>query len=153
MSRAATSRCGKMMAVLLIAGAELVFVSPGLCEAAAAVPSESSHRPAVRFNDGLETRVQALTKELDLDMRQQGEIRSLLKQQRGEIQRIWLSGAVPPTERAPATRAANERVGEEIRALLNEAQKKKYNSVQPSTERSPGKSRSVEEWLDGGRAK
>jgi hypothetical protein len=61
---------------------------------------------------------------------------------------IWSDKSLLPAERVPATRAANVRTGDEIRAILNDEQKKKYNPAPPSAPSEPGDKRSVEQWLD-----
>jgi hypothetical protein len=80
-------------------------------------------------------------------------LRKILTEQRDAVRRIWSDKALLPAERAPATRAANERTGDQIRAMLNDEQKKKYNPPQPTTPHDAGDKRSVEQWLDASRPK
>jgi hypothetical protein len=99
----------------------------------------------------LEDRVMAFSKALGLDAAQQTQFRRILLEQREAVRRIWSDKALLPAERAPAMRVANERTGDEIRAILNDEQKKKYNPPKPSTPREQGDTRSVEQWLDATR--
>jgi hypothetical protein len=117
----------------------------------AAAPTQSKAR---QIGAGtLEDRVMVFTRSLNLDPGQQAKLRKILTEQRDSVRRIWSDKALLPAERAPATRAANERTGDQIRAMLNDDQKKKYNPPQPSTPRDAGDKRSVEQWLDASRQK
>jgi len=100
---------------------------------------------------GLDERVKVFAKALDLDAAQQSQLRRILLGQREAVRRIWSDESLSPAERAPATRAASERAGDEIRAILNGEQRKKYNSAAPATSPDKGEQRSVEQWLDATR--
>jgi hypothetical protein len=64
------------------------------------------------------------------------------------VRKIWTDKALLPAERAPATRAANERTGDEIRAILNDEQRKKYNPPPRATPPARGDTRTVEQWME-----
>lgn len=126
-------------------------VLPALAAAdggAAAVPQRPGHPGGA---GSLEERIKALSTGLDLDALQQGELRKILLEQRESVQKIWSDRSLLPAERAPATRAVNERTGDKIRALLNDDQKKKYNSATASRPSQQGDQRSVEKWMDATR--
>lgn len=97
--------------------------------------------------DALEQRVQLLTHELDLNAQQQQAVRKILLSQREAVRQIWQDPAISPAERAPAVRLAGERTADQIRAVLNEEQKKKYNKPQPEGELSTRARTNVEGWL------
>ena len=99
----------------------------------------------------LADRVKAFTKVLYLNNFQQTQLRKILVQHRDTVRKIWGDKSLLPAERVPATRAANERTGDEIRAILNDEQKKKYNPVPPSIAPDQRDKRSVELWLDSTR--
>ncbi len=99
----------------------------------------------------IEDRVQTFTKSLSLDAAQQAQLRKILVQQRDTVHKIWSDPALLPAERAPATRAANERTGDAIRGILNAQQQEKYNPPKPATTAPPAGSRSVEQWMDAAR--
>jgi hypothetical protein len=101
----------------------------------------------------LEDRVTAFAKALELDPVQQARLRKVLMEQREAVRKIWSDRALLPAERVPATRAANERTGDEIRSILSDDQKKKYNPPMPSSPPERGDTRSVEQWLDATRSR
>jgi hypothetical protein len=97
--------------------------------------------------------VQLLTRELALDAKQQDQVRSILQDQREAVVRIWADPNLSPAERGPATRAAEERTADRIRAVLSEDQKKKYIAPQPNQSVSAGLAAGatgseVEKWLE-----
>jgi len=96
----------------------------------------------------LEERVKAFSKALDLDASQQSQLRKILLGQREAVRKIWRDPLLSPAERVPATRAANERTGDEIREIFNDEQKQKYNTTVPAAAADKGNKRSVEQWLD-----
>ena len=107
------------------------------------------HQPTNRASgSSLEDRVKVLAKALDLDASQQSQLRKILLGQRETVRKIWRDTSLSPAERAPATRAANERTGDEIREILNDEQKQKYNTTVPAAAADKGDKRSVEQWLD-----
>jgi hypothetical protein len=101
--------------------------------AAAAPSSQPAPRPPSRARVGgsLEHRVDVLSKALQLDARQRAELLSILEGQRQAVSKIWSNPALLPAERAPATRAVEERTADQIRALLSDEQKKRYNPPKP----------------------
>lgn len=110
-------------------------------------------RPATNRAPGarLEERVKVFAKALDLDPWQQSQLRKILLAQRDAVRKIWSDGALSPAERVPATQAANRQTGDEIRAILNDEQKKKYNLAASANASDKGDKRSVEQWLDATR--
>jgi Rod binding domain-containing protein len=116
--------------------------------AAAPAPQATSRAPAAAR---LDDRVKAVSTALDLDAAQQTQLRKILLEQRDAVRKIWSDKSLSPAERVPATRAAGTRAGDEIRAILNDEQKKKYNSATPTKPDEQGDKRSVEQWLDAAR--
>jgi hypothetical protein len=74
-------------------------------------------------------------------------VRKILLGQREAVKQIWQDPAIAPAERAPAVRLVGERTADQIRAVLNEEQKKKYNRPQPDGELSTRAHTDVEGWL------
>jgi hypothetical protein len=97
--------------------------------------------------DALDQRVQLLTRELDLNLEQQGAVRQVLRGQREAIEHIWEDTAISPAERAPAVRLVGERAADQIRALLNGEQRKKYNRPLPDGALSTQANADVDGWL------
>jgi hypothetical protein len=110
-----------------------------------ALPHSVRQRPARA--DALEQRVQLLAHELDLNAQQQQSVRRILLGQREAVKQIWQDPAIAPAERAPAVRLVGERTADQIRAVLNEEQKKKYNRPLPDGELSTRANTDVEGWL------
>jgi hypothetical protein len=111
----------------------------------------SSVRPAarppgrVRAGGSLQHRVDVLAKALQLDARQRTELLAILESQRQAVSKIWSDPALLPAERTPATRALQERTANQIRAILSEEQRKRYNPPKPQGAEPP--SPNVEEWM------
>ncbi len=107
-------------------------------------PRAPSHSPA--GGGTLDHRVKVLVKALDLDSRQQAELWKILESQRQAVTKIWSDPALLAAERAPATRAVEDRTAEEIRAILNDEQKKRYNPPKPQGAQVPPPN--VEAWME-----
>jgi hypothetical protein len=130
--------------------------SPGDTDAAAATaatgdtatPSSANPAPRppgrVRAGGSLQHRVDVLSKALQLDARQRTELLTILESQRQAVGKIWSDPALLPAERTPATRAVQERTADQIRAILSEEQKKRYNPPKPQGAEPPP---NVEEWM------
>jgi hypothetical protein len=116
-------------------------------------PAPRAHEATKRApgGGGLDERVRVFAKGLELDAAQQSQLRKILLGQSEAVRKIWSDQTLSPAERAPATRAASERTGDEIRAILNDEQKKKYNAAAPAAASDKGDQRSVEQWLDATR--
>jgi Spy/CpxP family protein refolding chaperone len=136
---------GTMVAALIIGAASAAAVEP----AAATLPAApaAAHRHATRGT--LDERVEALARMLNLDSRQQASVRELLTRQRMQLTQIWEDAGVPAAYRVHATHMLSEQTSENIRALLNEEQKKKFPQPQPAsaapTDALGG--RSIDEWI------
>jgi hypothetical protein len=115
-----------------------------------AKPHAQRHAP----KNSLEDRVKLLTKELDLDAKQQAELRKLLEGQRDQVKKVWDDTSLPAANRVGATQAISDRTGDAIRSMLNEEQKKKYNSAKPPRDATEGSPRpDVEYWMNPAKAK
>jgi len=115
----------------------------------AATPAPARHLPRHRGAGGLEERVTMLSRALHLDARQQAELRKVLEGQREQVGRVWNDTSVPAADRVSATQAISDRTADQIRALLNEEQRKQYNQPRQRHTARP----SVEAWMYPGRAK
>jgi hypothetical protein len=99
----------------------------------------------VRGGGALEHRVDVLSKALRLDARQRAELLTILGNQREAVAKIWHNPAILPAERTPATRAAEERTADQIRAILSDEQKKRYNPPKPKGAEPPAPN--VADWM------
>jgi hypothetical protein len=151
MNEVAKVASGRVLLGCLVLG--LMFcISLRASSARAAIDGDSTAHPQLAARHGgvaaLEDRIKAFSKALNLDAAQQTQLRKILIEQREAVRMIWSDKSLLPAERVPATRAANVRTGDEIRAILNDEQKKKYNPAPPSAPPEQGDKRSVEQWLD-----
>jgi hypothetical protein len=110
-----------------------------------ATPSQAPPRSASAR--ALEHRVAMLTKALDLDARQQAELQGIFAGQREAVRKIWNDRTLLAAERVPATRAVGDRTADQIRAILNDEQKKKYNPPKPPPA-PDAKPPDVAAWMD-----
>jgi hypothetical protein len=107
-----------------------------------------------RSRPGLEDRVRTFSHALDLDVRQQSELRKALVSQREEVRRIWGDASVPAANRISATRAISDKTEDRIRALLNDEQKNKYNPLrQPPEAAADSAQPTVEDWMNAAKPK
>ena len=112
--------------------------------------AEAARRHAPRHAAGasLDDRVKMLSKALALDAKQQAELRRVLERQREEVMKVWNDASLPAPYRVSATQAISDRTADQIRALLNEEQRKKYNPPkQPHVAAEGLGRRSVEDWM------
>jgi len=123
-----------------------------LCADEASTPArltESSSTAHAATSGTLDHRFKVLAKALELDARQQAELWQILNSQRQTVRKIWSDPALLSAERVPATRAVEERTADEIRAILTEDQKKRYNPPKPQGA-APAPP-NVEAWMDAAR--
>jgi hypothetical protein len=114
--------------------------------AASAPPvSEAAARHAPRLT--IASRVQLLTRELGLDVGQQSRVQSILQDQRSEVSKVWSDSSISSALRVRATQAIGDKTADRIRAILNEAQRKKY--IQPRMHEAPvgAPGGDVQQWL------
>ena len=138
--------------VLLAAGSSAVAAGSEVDQSAggtASTPSSAESAPRshgrARAAGSLEHRVDVLSKALRLDVRQRTQLFTILENQRQELRKIWSDPALPPADRTPATRALQDRTADQIRTILSEEQKKRYNPPKPQGVAPP--SPNVEDWM------
>jgi hypothetical protein len=90
----------------------------------------------------LNARVSRMTRALELNETQQAKLREVLTNERQQLMQLRTSG----TERVGPALAILDRTREEIRAMLNEEQKKKYPAVVPRDMTAPA-SADVDYWM------
>jgi hypothetical protein len=114
----------------------------------------SRHAPRHHNGANLEDRVNALTRALDLDAKQQSELRRVLLGQREQIRRVWDDVSVPAAYRVIATQSISDRTADQIRSLLNEEQKKKYKPPRPEHGAATDAAQpNVENWMKAAESK
>jgi hypothetical protein len=95
----------------------------------------------------LDDRVKMLSQALDLDAKQQAGLRKVLESQREQVRRVWADANVPAGYRIAETQAIGDRTADQIRSILNDEQKKKFNPPRPLHEAEDPAKRSVEDWM------
>jgi hypothetical protein len=110
-------------------------------KAAEVVPPHVARKRAT-----IDDRVKVLAKNLDLNESQQTAVKKILERRQQETLRIRRDPTIAGSARIEQFRMLQDRTAEEIRAVLNEEQRKKYDPFAarriPQTE-----GRSVEDWL------
>jgi succinate dehydrogenase flavin-adding protein (antitoxin of CptAB toxin-antitoxin module) len=106
---------------------------------APAAPRARASRHPQRLTAGqvTEERVRRLTKILDLNETQQTRLKELLEDERRDIWKVWTENPQPEADRTRPTLAILDRTREQIRAMLNEEQKKKYPAAVPRNSVGP----------------
>lgn len=112
-------------------------------EAASSSPSATPARPMnhdrrVSTEDRLDQRVRLMATALNLSAKQQGQLRSLLMEQRSQVLRIRSDPSMEPDDRMGALRALNQRTTERIRAMLDPEQRNKYSPAPSPTQPAQG---------------
>lgn len=107
------------------AEAAAAAVEPTAAESAASGAgwNPRSHHPR---RGALESQVRLLTAELQLDANQQQQVRRILDEQRQQTLKAWSAESAPSNTRMKTTQAIAEQTADRIRAVLTEAQRKKY---------------------------
>jgi hypothetical protein len=82
-------------------------------------------------------------------VKQQAQLRKLLEAQREQVIKVWADTTLAAANRVAATRAISEGTADQIRAMLNEEQKRKYNLAKPPRDAADGPARpDVEYWMN-----
>jgi len=112
--------------------------------------AQASAGPAApgRTATPLDRRVALLAAELKLSAAQQIEVRSALNRQRAAVLQVWSDTTLAPAVRIARTQAISERTADDVRALLNDAQREKY--IKPRPREAPvvgAAGSSLESWM------
>jgi hypothetical protein len=131
----------------LVLGAVLAIAAPFALAASNTPAAAAEHQPRGQAGRAtLENRVDYLSKALDLDAQQRARLLVILEAQRAAVMKIWSDPALLPAERAPATRAVEERTADRIRAILSDKQKERYNP--PKSQSTKSSTPDVGKWMD-----
>lgn len=101
-----------------------------------------SHR---RF--GIDDRVKALAKNLDLSEAQQAAVKKILEQRQQETMRLRLDSSISGSARIQQFRALQDSTVQKIRTVLNKEQREKYDPLAARRVQPAPDQRSVEDWL------
>jgi len=109
-------------------------------ESARPAPRAPRHRTRVTVDD----QVKVFAKNLDLNEEQQAAVKKILERRQQESLRIMHSGSGP--DGVGPLQALQIGTVEQIRAVLNDEQKKKYNPLAPRPPQASSQP-SVEDWI------
>ncbi len=87
-----------------------------------------------------------MTRELDLNDHQQAELKSVLLDQREQLLALWNDTSVPAALRVSRTQGLADRTADQIRALLNDEQRKKYIQPRKRTVQVGAPGANVDSW-------
>jgi hypothetical protein len=107
---------------------------------------EQTNPPLGGQRPDLDNRARRLSKMLELTEAQQIQLAQVLASQREQIRKLWRDQKVPPEYRISAMRAINEQTEDQIRALLNDEQKKKYVASRPRDPARASQQPNVDYW-------
>jgi hypothetical protein len=112
-------------------------------------PEDVAQPKASRHHKGssLEDRVKTLSRVLDLDAQQQLELSKVLEGQREQVNKVWNDPSLPASYRVVATQAISDKTADQIRALLNEEQRKKYKPPRQHDSADASARPNVEDWM------
>jgi Spy/CpxP family protein refolding chaperone len=109
-------------------------------------PAKSSTQPAARRHGGasIDNQVNGLAKTLNLDQEQQAAIKRILERRQQEMLRIMHSSSGP--DGISRLQALQIGTANQIRSVLNDEQKEKYNVLAPHPPQTSSQP-SVEDWM------
>ena len=118
----------------------LALVVPVLLLSAPAF-AQRGHRPTI------DDRVKVLARSLELNEAQKVAVKKILEQRQQETLRIRLDSSISGGTRIERFRALQDHTVEQIRAVLNDEQKKKYDPLAVRRVGPAPDQKSVEDWL------
>ena len=105
------------------------------------------HHPTHRTaGQGIEDRVNLLSRGLGLDAAQQAQLRELLVNEHRQIAQVWRDNAQPTADRVGPTRAIIEHTKAQIRAMLTDEQRTKYPAAVPQGQLAPANA-DLDKWM------
>ena len=103
------------------------------------------HTPRRYRRLSVDDQVKGLARNLDLNDAQQSAVKRILERRQQETVRIWRESS--GNGRISQFRALQEHTAVQIRAVLNDEQKKKYNPFGQRTPQQTSPQPSVEDWI------
>jgi len=142
-----SSRLGGILLLILTLPAWLH--SPPVLAAGQASGSDGTARQTRGRYKGLslDDQVKRLAKALDLSETQQSEVKRILERQQEQGRRMMRDPSFSAMDSVSKVHALQEETVREIRAVLNDEQKKKYAPLAPSRAPRTSPQPSVDDWL------
>jgi len=128
----------------------VLLLLPGVLAFAQATGPASPLRDTSRHQTrpSMDGRVRLLTKALDLSEAQQSAVKEILEQRQQQAWRIRRDPSISGGARIERFRALQDNTMEQIRAVLNEDQRVKYEPFAARRLPPAPEQRSVEDWLE-----
>jgi hypothetical protein len=114
--------------------------------------SQGPKKPRSRTRS-IDDQVKGFAKNLDLNETQQAQVKAILERRQEQSRRIWNDHSVPVSDRIGRYRALNDGTVAQIRSILNEEQKKKYDPLAHRKDLPTTAQPSVEDWMNATRPK
>jgi len=140
-----------------IAFLSLALVAPIFAADAPAVPQTAAGAPAgaraarqthrAHRSSSIDDRVAQFAKALDLNEAQQAAVKRILEQRQQQTLKIRLDQSITGSARIERFQALQVSTVQQIHAVLNEEQRKKYDPLAPRRLQPAPDQRSVEDWL------
>jgi hypothetical protein len=136
----------KALGLLVVA---LSLLQPN-AQAAGQAAADVAAKPQVRHkyrHFSIDDQVKQLAKNLDLSETQQSEMKRILQQRQEQVRRLRSNPSFSGAERVDKFRSLQEGTATQIRAVLNEEQKKKYDPPRQRETSGTSPKASLEDWL------
>ena len=138
--------CGIAFLSLALVAPIIAADAPAVPQTAAgASPARQTHR--AHRSSSIDDRVTQFAKNLDLNEAQQAAVKRILEQRQQQTLQIRLDPSITGSEGIERYRALQVSTVQQIRAVLNEEQRKKYDPLAPRRLQPAPDQRSVEDWL------
>jgi Spy/CpxP family protein refolding chaperone len=131
---------------LALAATVFAADAPAVPQATAgASPARQTHR--AHGSSRIDDRVKMFAKSLDLNEAQQAAVKRILEQRQQQTLEMRLDPSITGSVRIERFRALQVSTVQQIRAVLNDEQSKKYDPLAPGRLQPAPDQRSVEDWL------
>ena len=138
--------CSRALSGLILLSPMLVSAAPDAAgEPGAAAPAPRAHHAHTR--PSLDERVRQFGQGLGLSEDQRAAVKKILEKRQRDTLRLRVDPSLSGAARIERFRGLQVSTVEEIRAVLNEEQRKKYNPLAPRDIPQPPNQRSVEDWI------
>ncbi len=138
--------CGRALLGLILLSPMMVSAAPDVAvEPGAAAPAPRAHHAHTR--PSLDERVKQFGQGLGLSADQQAAVKKILEKRQRDTLRLRVDPSLSGAARIERFRGLQVSTVEEIRAVLTEEQRKKYNPLAPREIPQAPNQRSVEDWI------
>jgi hypothetical protein len=136
----------RALKIFVLVAVSIVVTSAAAAAQTTATPSPSRPTRSFYKRASLDERVKRFAKALDLDESQQTRLKSVLERQQAQANQIRLDQSLSGAARISRLRDLQQDTVLQIRSLLNDEQRKKYDPLAPEKPTSPSNSY-VNDWM------